>query len=225
MKNHFSFKTETKLITKLNFMRKFRHLSSFLLAITFIVVNCTKEGPQGPAGAIGATGGTGPTGPVGPQGPAGTANVTYSAWYSGTWKTLAIPGPDNGFSIDTFIRAAPSVTQTIMDNGVVLGYMRGSATSNILTGTQVVGLPYHDVVDDDHFKFILSKPGSIVHSYQSNNPWTTDEFCHEQVGRIMVDLCGCAHLLDFSFRHDHDPIPHSHRFYLVVGYINCSGML
>ena len=156
-------------------MRKFTLLSLFLLAITFIVVNCTKEGPQGPAGAIGATGGTGPTGPVGPQGPAGTANVTYSAWYSGTWKTLAIPGPDNGFSIDTFIRAAPSVTQTIMDNGVVLGYMRGSATSNILTGTQVVGLPYHDVVDDDHFKFILSKPGSIVHSYQSINPWSTDQ--------------------------------------------------
>ena len=156
-------------------MRKFTLLSLFLLAITFIVVNCTKEGPQGPAGAIGATGGIGPTGPVGPQGPAGTANVTYSAWYTGTWKNLTTPGPDNGFSIDTFIRAAPAVTQAIMDNGVVLGYMRGSATSNILSGTQVVGLPYHDVVDDDHFKFILSKPGSIVHSYQSINPWSTDQ--------------------------------------------------
>lgn len=153
-------------------MRKFRLYSLILLAITFIIVSCSKEGPQGPAGATGATGATGPQGPTGSQGPAGTANVIYSAWYTGTWLDVGLPGPDNGYSIYTFSKTAPGVTQAIMDNGIVLGFMRGSATSGVLTGAQVVSLPYHDVVDDDHFKIILSTPGSIVHSYQSNNPWT-----------------------------------------------------
>ena len=80
-------------------MRKLTSLSLLLLAISFIVVNCTKEGPQGPAGATGAQGPGGATGatgslvvPVllarkallvqGPQGPAGTANVIYSNWFT-----------------------------------------------------------------------------------------------------------------------------------------------
>lgn len=153
-------------------MGKSKALTLFLLGITFIVVSCSKEGPQGPAGPAGATGATGATGAVGPV---GTANVIYSAWYTGTWQTVASPGPDNGYSIDTFIKAAPGIIQAIIDNGVVLGFMKGSASSEILTGAQVVELPYHDVVDDDHFKFILSTPGSIVHSYQSNYPWPTDQ--------------------------------------------------
>ncbi len=76
-------------------MRKFKSLSLLLLASAFILVNCTKEGPEGPAGATGAqgpagatgaagaagaAGATGPAGATGVAGPAGTANVIYSAW-------------------------------------------------------------------------------------------------------------------------------------------------
>lgn len=128
-------------------MRKFRLLSLLFLAITFIAVSCTKEGPEGPAGATGpqgptgstgstgATGPTGPagpqgpTGPVGPQGPAGTANVIYSAWIS---DAVAANWADTSMTLfGTTVRrrnvTAPGVTQAILDQGVVLAYARGSA--------------------------------------------------------------------------------------------------
>ncbi len=126
-------------------MRKFRLLSLLALAITFIAVSCTKEGPEGPAGAtgpqgpVGATGATGatgttgpqgPAGPTGPQGPPGTANVIYSSWATVTALTTApgLPLADSSFAdfgtCKRFIRTAPSLTQAILDNGLVLSYWR-----------------------------------------------------------------------------------------------------
>lgn len=126
-------------------MRKFRLLSLLFLAIAFIAVSCTKEGPEGPAGATGpqgptgATGGTGatgpagpagpqgPTGPVGPQGPAGTANVIYSAWFTLTgWHDSTML--DQGLCKVDY-RDAPGVTAAIISNGVVLSYIAPSAAS------------------------------------------------------------------------------------------------
>lgn len=124
-------------------MRKFRLLSLLLLVFSFILVNCTKEGPEGPAGATGAQGppGTnggagpagppgpagpnGPAGPVGPTGPIGTANVIYSAWATvGSLGTII----DSTFAdyglCKRWIRAAPSITAAIIDNGVILSYWR-----------------------------------------------------------------------------------------------------
>jgi hypothetical protein len=123
-------------------MRKFRLLSLLTLAITFLAVSCTKEGPEGPGGATGpqgptgATGATGATGPIGPQGPAGpvgppgTANVIYSAWATVTALTTApgLPLADSAFAdygtCKRFIRTAPSLTAGVLDNGVVLSYWR-----------------------------------------------------------------------------------------------------
>jgi hypothetical protein len=125
-------------------MRKYRSLSLLLLAVVFITVNCTKEGPEGPAGptgpqgppgtgptgATGATGPAGPTGPIGPagpQGPAGTANVIYSPWFNLTnWhdSTLANQGL---CKVD--YRDAPGVTAAVLANGVVLSYTAPSGTS------------------------------------------------------------------------------------------------
>jgi hypothetical protein len=129
-------------------MRKFRLLSILLLAIAFIAVNCTKEGPEGPAGATGPqgptglggpagptgpTGPTGPAGPTGPTGPAGTANVMYSPW--ATVGSLA-PIIDSSFSdyglCKRWYRSAPGITAAILDNGVVLSYWRvGGAAATI----------------------------------------------------------------------------------------------
>jgi hypothetical protein len=115
-------------------MRKFRLLSLLLIALSFILVNCTKEGPEGPAGATGpqgppgtngSTGPAGPTGPqgpagsTGPQGPAGTANVIYSPWFpSNPWADTTI----NSIGAAIFRRLAPGVTQSVIDQGVVLVY-------------------------------------------------------------------------------------------------------
>lgn len=131
-------------------MRKFRLLSLLAIAITFLAVSCTKEGPEGPTGATGAqgptgatgpagpagptgptgpAGPTGPTGPQGPQGPAGTANVIYSSW--------AAPGSWADTSLSTFgtvsrsIRTAPGVTQAILDQGIVLCYFNAGGSGTI----------------------------------------------------------------------------------------------
>ena len=125
-------------------MRKFRLLSLLLLATSFIFVNCTKEGPEGPVGATGAqgpvgntgatgaagaqgpTGVIGPVGPQGPQGPVGSANVIYSAWFQLN-LTSATPFDTTvhlkGFVTRAYL-AAPSLTQAILDNGIVLSYFR-----------------------------------------------------------------------------------------------------
>jgi hypothetical protein len=123
-------------------MRKFRLLSILLLAFAFIAASCTKEGPEGPAGATGPqgptglpggvgpagpTGPTGPAGPTGPTGPAGTANVIYSAWTNfavANWTALqgGAPLADRRYTI-----TAPGVTQNMMDQGVVVVYIKTPA--------------------------------------------------------------------------------------------------
>jgi hypothetical protein len=126
---------------KTNTMRKLRFLSLLLLAITFIVINCTKEGPEGPVGATGpqgpaGTNGTngaagtpgapGAPGATGPQGPAGTANVIYSSWFSEaafnpSWADTTVFGLG---VISRGIKAAPGITQAILDQGVILSYIQ-----------------------------------------------------------------------------------------------------
>ena len=131
-------------------MRKFRLLSLLLLATSFIFVNCTKEGPEGPIGATGAqgpaggtgatgpagatgstgaTGPAGPAGPTGPQGPVGSANVIYSAWVTepATW-TDSVMASQNNIHVRSFIAPAPSLSQAILDQGIILAYGRLAPT-------------------------------------------------------------------------------------------------
>lgn len=125
-------------------MRKFSSLSLLFLAISFIAVSCTKEGPEGPAGATGpqgpagiagstgatgatgATGPQGPVGPVGPQGPAGTANVIYSNWFSFATTDWVDTTMTNLGTVRRANKFTASVTQSVVDGGVVLGYFATS---------------------------------------------------------------------------------------------------
>ena len=127
-------------------MRKLRLLSLLLIAITFITVNCTKEGPEGPAGATGpqgptglagpagpagapgATGPAGTTGATGPQGVPGTANVIYSNWHTipDTWRDSAV----NGANMKVNHESVTSVTAAVVNNGAVLVYFRILANDN-----------------------------------------------------------------------------------------------
>ncbi|MCX6317873.1 MAG: hypothetical protein NTW29_11320 [Bacteroidetes bacterium] len=133
-------------------MRKLSLLSLLAFAIVFIAASCTKEGPEGPAGATGgqgptgATGATGPTGPqgptgpagptgpTGPQGPAGTANVIYSAWATSPFATRDTTVDGTLFRI-THINA-PSLSASILNQGVVLTYTR------LVPGIEPTLLPY-----------------------------------------------------------------------------------
>jgi Collagen triple helix repeat (20 copies) len=125
-------------------MRKFKSLSLLLLASAFILVNCTKEGPEGPAGATGAqgpagatgatgatgaAGTTGPAGATGAAGPAGTANVIYSSWAAqGSWADTTFPGVGSG-TLSRSIRTAAGITQGILDQGVIITYWQFPATT------------------------------------------------------------------------------------------------
>ena len=132
-------------------MRKFRLLSLLIIAISFIVVNCTKEGPEGPVGATGpqgptgatgtsgttgTQGATGPVGPAGPQGPTGTANVIYSAWTD--FVTANWSGLTTFLSVQTrrYTQNSATITAAIRDQGIVLVYVRFSGT-----GSTVYPLP------------------------------------------------------------------------------------
>ncbi len=175
-------------------MRKFSNLSLLLLAIAFLLVNCTKEGPEGPAGAIGPqgplgltgpagptgptgpAGPTGPTGPAGPTGPTGTANVIYTNWFATvTADWLVSPGPPF-WDTYYYIKAAPGVTQAILDNGVVLSFMKNWAFDDGIGGvgrsSAVVQLPWFaDNFFGDYYDFSLTGVGSIRYHYKSPNPW------------------------------------------------------
>jgi hypothetical protein len=84
-------------------------------------------GPQGPAGPSGPTGPTGPPGPAGPQGPSGPQGppgaTTVLVTLDYGFALRANGSGDQSWSV-------PQVTQSVIDNGVVIGYIQlGSAGS------------------------------------------------------------------------------------------------
>jgi hypothetical protein len=162
-------------------MRK-NYTSLFALlfsAITLFSIGCTKEGPEGPVGAQGpqgppgSTGANGANGTPGPAGPAGTANVIYSSWLTSgaaNWVTN-VPATTGAFdALAMYRRAATGITQAILDNGVVLCYMKGTAPNQSGIGTNVVlTLPYIYVDDDflDYYDFTLPSVGNIYFTYKT----------------------------------------------------------
>jgi len=143
-----------------------------LAILTFGVLqfSCSKEGPAGPQGATGAQG------PTGAAGPAGTANIIYSSWFltgapgSPGWDTLNYAG--NYLAYATYDKAAAGVTQSIIDNGIVLAYMKGDPTTNL--GNEVFPLPYTigpGFAFTDYWGFVLNEPGNIRFLYKADYPW------------------------------------------------------
>lgn len=148
-------------------MKKLLPLMLLIFAISQF--SCSKEGPAG------AQGQTGPAGPAGPAGPTGTANVIYSAWFStnGGWDTTGavVYGAQAIYN-----KTAAGVTQAIMDNGVVLAFMKGDPTTGLTD--DVFPLPYSIGVGfgfTDLWDFDLNAPGNIRFLYKSDFPWTVTE--------------------------------------------------
>ena len=153
-------------------MKKY-NLLAVTLFLSILSFNCSKEGPAGPAGPAGPQGIAGPTGP---QGQIGNANVIYSPWFlTGTGWT-ATGAVDYGAQF-LFNRSAPGITQTIMDQGVVLGYIKGEPNTPTVS-TQVFQLPYGVGIGFgfvDFYELVLNAPGNIRFLYKSDTPWTAAE--------------------------------------------------
>src|SRR6185369_9468659 len=111
-----------------------------LVILTFAVLqfSCTKEGPAGPQGASGPQG---PSCAAGATGPAGTANILYSSWFltgAAGWDTVTNAASYGAFA--TYDKPAAGITQDIIDNGIVLAYMKGDPTTGL--ADDVFPLPY-----------------------------------------------------------------------------------
>lgn len=149
-------------------MKKFKLLFIFI-TLSVAHFSCSKTGPTGPQGE---TGPQGPQGPQGPTGATGTANVIYSPWFlTGTgWDTVT-NAPSYG-AYATYDKAAAGITQTVIDNGVVLVYMKGDPTTGL--PNDVFPLPYSVGVGfgfTDLWDFALNAPGNIRFLYKSDFPW------------------------------------------------------
>ncbi|SMD44483.1 hypothetical protein SAMN00777080_3105 [Aquiflexum balticum DSM 16537] len=115
-------------------MKPFKLNTYGFIRLTLIVLACygllSCEGPEGPAGdpgaqgSAGAQGPAGSTGPQGSQGPVGVANVIYSPWINSNWSR-------SFSSVDHFIINAV-FTQQVLDNDMVLVYMKDSPNSTVV---------------------------------------------------------------------------------------------
>ena len=168
-------------------MKKNGFLSLLLIAgISMIIISCSKEGPAGPAGA------TGPAGPVGPAGPQGTTNVTYSAWYTtvnADWVTTGVDPYKAAFLVN---KSAPAITQAIIDNGLVLGYVTNwqiadTTGAPIGRSTDVAGMPYlADIGFLDYYDFVIPSAGKIRYLYKSYAPWSSTELTGTKFRYIVI---------------------------------------
>lgn len=154
-------------------MRKFIYASSLLLSAAILFTACKgdagpqgPQGVQGPAGPQGAQGVIGPTGPVGPQGPQGVqgpqgpqgpagqnAQVIFSSWIrvgsavSGYTNFPYAPG-DTALGLQNRVTRAnipaPSLTQSVLNTGVLLvyGFNSGTTATPPPNATSAVALPF-----------------------------------------------------------------------------------
>jgi hypothetical protein len=173
------------------FMRKLRLLS--LLSLTILIVaSCTKEGPEGPVGATGATGLPGSTGATGPAGATGQTNVTYSAWFTTTAANWVDTYQAPYWALFSYPKAAPGVTQAIMDNGIVLSYMKNwtllDDNFNPAKSATIVQLPY--IADPDlldFYDFVLESVGTIRYMYKSNfQTWSNTELAGTSFRYVLI---------------------------------------
>jgi hypothetical protein len=84
-------------------MKNLKLVAGWALGIAFFILGCSK----------------GTTGPAGPAGPAGPDSVIHSAW-------IPLNTPLN--ATDSFYEqniSAPSLTQSVLDSGMVIGYLGG----------------------------------------------------------------------------------------------------
>ena len=116
---------------------------SFLLCLALFVASCSKTGPAGPAGPAGAQGSTGATGVAGPQGPQGNANVmvdtfslTSSQWaWNSQYSLETAPGSYTEYFTRYHNVTLTSITQGIIDSGMVLAYIIPNPLVNTVNST------------------------------------------------------------------------------------------
>jgi hypothetical protein len=87
-------------------MKNLKLVSILLIVVSTAIISCSK----------------GTAGPAGPTGPPGAGDVQHTAWQL---LSTAIEGVDaNGDTVYSESITAASITQTVLDSGLVLGYIQ-----------------------------------------------------------------------------------------------------
>ena len=104
-------------------------IRQWILTIAMVagVVSC--KGPQGEVGPQGAAGPPGTPGTQGVAGPAGTANIITSAWTTVEGKAWVSAGDSIYFEVS---REDPTITQAILEKGLVMAYYRNLGRPNVV---------------------------------------------------------------------------------------------
>jgi hypothetical protein len=136
------------------------------------------NGPNGPVGAPGLTGPQGPQGPIGPVGPAGPQGpqglpgvlpVTYSAWLASGAANWVTTNAAPYAAIYSYDRSAPGVTTAIIDQGVILAFIK---TVPNIPAAQITQLPYRtrngSGVLSHQVDYTINAAGNIRFLYKNN---------------------------------------------------------
>jgi hypothetical protein len=116
-----------------------------------------------------------PAEPAEPAGPAGSANVVYSAWFNintptaaTAWRDTADPtlgGARYG------VKTASAITQTILDQGVILSYVKWASGGTTLIEQQF--LPWSDYLSPNQFALNFTpKVGKLYYYLYTTNGGT-----------------------------------------------------
>lgn len=106
-----------------------------MAAVIILGVLSCKKGDTGPAGPAGPTGAAGATGAPGPD------SILTSAWIPVSMKDTTINS--NPFFIQEI--PAQAITQRILDNGIILGYLQyldANNGTNIFNASEALNLTY-----------------------------------------------------------------------------------
>ena len=130
-------------------MKKLTKILCALLVV--LTMSCAKDGA------------TGPQGPAGTNGINGNANVLYSDWFTiASWS-----GSSGAY---TFNKSESQVTQTIIDQGVVLAFAKLAGD-----GTNIRPFPANTAGSAIFWNYILTV-GNIQFTTNVSSPSTTNQF-------------------------------------------------
>jgi hypothetical protein len=119
-------------------MKNSRLLSALCIVVIAGIIGCSKDGTTGPAGPAGADGAAGPAGPAGPD------SVITSLW---TPLNLVQDVLQPGDTMYLATVTAASITQNILDGGVVLTYLEFIDTATygpgIFNASEAVQVTYN----------------------------------------------------------------------------------
>ncbi len=152
---------------------------SWILVISISLFSCS-DGEDGAIGPEGQAGEQGEQGPTGEQGDTGTANVIYSDWIPSEFDANII-ATGSSFIID-----APSLTDEIIDRGVILVYGK-TKPQDITNDQDVIPLPIDYFGSrQQSYRYRAEGPGELGISVGSTDGGSVGETLFDEYRYVLI---------------------------------------